>query len=653
MEPESHSLPFDPFTRNFVLAGEISREGRFISISGSLLETAQIEPVELEGRDLTSIGFAGKASTDAAPLVASFEKAAGGATSRAHAVFEIDGRGRSIVEFVFRAPTVNSPDTIYFSGYDVTHWQDEVDECRRLSDLFQAAAENAGIGFWFWYLDTVEDYSTPACNEFFGLPPDEKLSMDKFLQRVHPEDRGYVRQKMEESKKNGGAYDLRCRLAHSDGNVFWIAVKGATFKGKGAGKGILMGSAQDINVLKAVNKELERIYHLESRARDQAELANKTKDYFLAIVSHELRSPLNSILGWTRVLVNDDLDEESYLKALKTIERSARAQAKLIEDLVDSASITSGKLKLERRRLNLFHILKNVVNSHLPSIRQKGIRFEFEHTDKNAFVNGDSARLRQIFTNLLGNALKFTPQGGKIVCTLRVNRSDVEIVFTDTGCGIENKHLPFIFERFKQADEMPRHRSKGLGLGLAIVKILVEEHGGKVFAESEGQDKGAEFVVSLPLAGESVKHAVPDKAGDLIADEGDAIAGALDGLKVLVVEDDVDSRKVLEIFLDQMGAEVETASSVPSAFKALEAEPDSLPDVIISDIGMDESDGFEFLTRLKASGKYSGIPAIALSAFSSLEYREKARAVGFEIYHTKPFVPDRLCREIASLVRKK
>lgn len=642
----------DPFTRNFVLAGEISPDGIFVSVTGSFLETAGMEPKELEGRELEAIGSAGNASTDPGPLIASFQKASGGETSRSHVIFEIEGLGRSIVEFVFSAPIPGSSDSVYFSGYDVTHWQDEVDECQRLSDLFQAAAESAGIGFWFWNLDSGEDYSTPACNEYFGLAPEDSLSSDNFHQRIHPEDRSYVRQQMKESEANGGSYDLRCRLVHDDGNVFWIAVKGASFKGPGAGSGIVMGTVQDINELKAVNKELERIYRLESKARDQAELANKTKDYFLAIVSHELRSPLNAILGWTKVLVNDDLDEEARLKALTTIEKSARAQAKLIEDLVDSAGITSGKLKLDRRRLNLFPVLESVVDSHLPSIRQKGIEFEFEYSDKNAFVSGDSSRLRQVFTNLLGNALKFTPEGGSIICSLRINTSDVEVVFSDTGYGIEKEHLPFVFERFKQAEEMPRHGSQGLGLGLAIVKILVEEHGGSVTAKSEGRGKGAEFTVKLPLAGEAARSDPVDTVGDLVAGGGDTGSGALDGLKVLVVEDDIDSRKVLEIFLDQMGAEVVTASSVKGAFEALESEPDSPPAVIISDIGMPEYDGFDFVARLKASDRYRGIPVIALSAFSSLSYREKAREVGFEIYHAKPFVPDRLCREIASLVRR-
>ncbi|QQS40989.1 MAG: response regulator [Acidobacteriota bacterium] len=653
MDNDSPAFSSDPFTQNFALAGEISHGGRFRSVSGPFLETAGIEPADLANRELSALGSAGRASTETAPLEEAFQKATGGSTSRSHAVFEIEGRGRSIIEFVFQPRTGAGSDSVYFSGYDVTHWQDEVDECQRLSDLFQAAAESAGIGFWFWYLETGEDYSTPACNAFFGLNADEALSAEKLLSRVHPEDRGYVRQEIEESKGDGGTYDLRCRLVHDDGNVFWIALKGATFQGNGAGKGIVMGSVQDINELKAVNKELERIYRLESKARDQAELANKTKDYFLAIVSHELRSPLNSILGWTKVLVNDDLDEEAKLKALGTIEKSARAQARLIEDLVDSAGITSGKLKLDKRRLNLFHILENVVNSHLPAIAQKGIEFGFDYNDKNAFVNGDSARLRQVFTNLLGNALKFTPENGRIACELRVNRSDVEVVFADTGAGIDKGHLPFIFERFKQAEDIHRQKSKGLGLGLAIVKILVEEHGGTVTAESEGEGKGARFVVRLPLAGGPDAEKSTDETADAEAGDRRTDSAALDGLRVLVVEDDVDSRNVLEIFLEQMGADVVSASSVSGAFEALEAGQDSIPDVIISDIGMPESDGFDFLTRLKASDRYRDIPAIALSAFSSVAYRERAREVGFDIYHTKPFVPDRLCSEIASLVQKK
>ncbi|REJ77602.1 MAG: response regulator [Acidobacteria bacterium] len=632
----------------FALTGVVNSEAKLEKISGSFLTSVDAEPGDLEGKGVIALGSVGLAQTDADVIAEGYSQASKGESARKAVVYGVQNRGRIILEYIFQPP--DSEGKVYFSAYDVTHWQDEVDECLRLSDLFQTGAESAGIGFWFWYLESGEEFSTPTCNRFFGLAPDDSLSLSGLIESVHPDDRSYAKKYLMDAIEEEGSFDFQCRLVHDDGNVFWIALKGATFTGDAKGAGILTGSVQDINELKSVNKELERIYKLERKARDQAELANKTKDYFLAIVSHELRSPLNSILGWTKVLINNDVDEETGGKALNTIERSARAQARLIEDLLDSASITSGRLKLDKRKVNVFHVLEEVVNSFQPTVEQKGIELTFSHSGEDAFVNGDSARLRQVFSNLLGNASKFTPRKGSISCALRVRDEEVSICFEDTGRGIRKEHLPLIFDRFRQADEVERGKFKGLGLGLSIVKILVEEHGGNVSAESEGRGKGARFTVRLPLAS-SVQAIDREKEKNASTMRVSSEKEVLHGIRVLIVEDDIDSRKVLEIFLKQMGARVRTASSVEEAFESLDKNEDSPPNIVISDLGMPESDGFDLVMRLRESDRFGSIPAIALSAFSSFKYREKAMEAGFQIYHTKPFAPDKLCTQIAQLVK--
>lgn len=322
----------------------------------------------------------------------------------------------------------------------------------------------------------------------------------------------------------------------------------------------MMGVVRKITEKKIAKDDLTKVNESVRKARDEAEEANRAKDYFLAIVSHELRSPLNAILGWSKILLTKEVDEATRQNALETIERSAKSQAKLIEDLVDSSRIASGKLRLELRPVELCEIVQNVVNSQKPIAEAKNLQLDLEAAEQSGEVFGDSVRLQQVFTNLLTNALKFTPEGGKVSIIYEANKSTAKISVRDTGQGISPKVLPTIFRQFAQGDEKMSRDKSGLGLGLAIVKTLVEKHGGSITAESAGLGKGAKFTVILPLL---ANEAAKSETNGSVAETDESLL--LNGIKVLVVEDDQDSREVLQLFLEQSGAQVESAESASEA----------------------------------------------------------------------------------------
>ena len=630
--------------------GKLSAEGIIVSVSGRLLDELSITPDSIRGRRLEDVFAAGQGSEQLPQISDALAKVLSGLPAKVAVVLNSDGSTTRTFELTLAPCDPGSPDEVLFAAYEVTEWESSARFAQRRRDFLLRASASAGIGFWFWDLDSGEAFSTSVCNKLFGLDRTDDLTFDRLIDSVLEDDRAEVEEALRD-RRSEGPFHLEFRVVHEGGDEVWLSARGDVYEAPGKGDRILMGSAQDINELKSVNKELERIYKLERKARDEAEVAIQTKDYFLALVSHELRSPLNTILGWTRVLLEENAEEDVRRNALETIGRSARSQAKLIEDLIDSAGITSRKLKLDFRPLNAFHIVKNVVISHLPAAEEKGIELIFDPETETAEIVGDSQRLRQVFSNLLGNALKFTPSGGRIRLGLRVSGDDLHIFVEDNGKGIAEEELPEIFEQFRQGARHRHGKQKGLGLGLSIAKILVEEHGGTVSASSDGKGKGARFEVVLPMDNQST---IRQKAasGFETGKQAVRLEGALSGLDLLVVEDDPDSRKVLEIFLTQVGAEVRSAESVAEAFSLLASE-EALPDVIISDLGMPEADGFYFASTLRASERYRYVPLIALSAFSSEWYRTKASESGFQKYHTKPFVPDLLMEEVLELANKK
>lgn len=382
-----------------------------------------------------------------------------------------------------------------------------------------------------------------------------------------------------------------------------------------------------------------------ARLYRSAQEANRVKDEFLATLSHELRTPLSAILGWTRILRTQQVDEAASARGLETIERNTRLQAQLIEDLLDVSRIITGKLRLELQPVDLPAAVEAAIDTVRPAADAKELRLETTIDQTVGFVSGDPDRLQQVVWNLLSNAIKFTPRGGRLAVRVERSRSDAVITVTDTGKGIPASFLPHIFERFRQADSSSTRTHGGLGLGLAIVRHLVELHRGHIRAESDGEGKGSSFVVHLPLATLQVDVLEVATVRPLPA----FTAPALTGMDILVVDDDPDAREALVLVLETEGATVTAVASAEEAFAALEAHT---PDVLVSDIAMPGTDGYELMAKLRereAAASAGHVPALALSAYAREEDRRRALAAGFEMHVAKPVDPARLAEVLSEL----
>jgi CheY-like chemotaxis protein len=391
----------------------------------------------------------------------------------------------------------------------------------------------------------------------------------------------------------------------------------------------------------------------ERAARTAAERLSDVKDDFLATLSHELRTPLNAILGWAHVLRSSATNELDYRKGLETIERNARLQTRLIDDLLDISRITSGKLRLDVQPLQPVSFIEAALESVEPAADAKGIRLERVLDPAAGPISGDPGRLQQVIWNLVSNAIKFTPKDGKVQILLERVNSHIEISVADTGIGIRPDLLPHLFERFRQADASTTRQHGGLGLGLAIVKSLVELHGGTVCATSLGENLGTTITVQLPLLvvhrrESAARREHPSTATNFA---GRAVASELVGLKVLVVEDQPDARDLITRVLEDCGAEAVAASNADDALTLLEAER---PDVLVTDIGMPGVDGFALLRRVRALGPARGgrVPAIALTAFARSEDRTRALRAGFLVHVSKPVDPAELVATVASVAKR-
>ncbi len=388
-----------------------------------------------------------------------------------------------------------------------------------------------------------------------------------------------------------------------------------------------------------------------------AQEANHMKDEFLATVSHELRTPLNAVLGWARMLRSATLDAETAGRALETIERNARSQAQLIDDLLDVSRIISGKLRLDVRPVEIVKVIEASIDAVRPAAEAKSIRIQSILDRVGDVVLGDATRLQQVVWNLLSNAIKFTPKGGRVQISLSRVNSHLEIVVSDSGQGISRQFLPYVFDRFRQADSSSTRPHSGLGLGLAIVKHLVEMHGGEVHADSAGEGEGAIFTVILPVSiSHNRKLGAKGDAADLSPwGETEAALGAspLAGLRILIVDDEADARDFLTTMLGQCGAEVRSASSAIEVLDLLTAAPpEELPDVLVSDIGMPVEDGYTLIHKVRSlpPGQGGQIKAVALTAYARFEDRMRALASGFQMHVAKPVEPAELTMVILSLM---
>jgi len=403
----------------------------------------------------------------------------------------------------------------------------------------------------------------------------------------------------------------------------------------------------DITERRRAERDLVRRHASERAARAEAERASRLKDDFVAMVSHELRTPLNAIVGWSQMLRTAKLDEATTQRAIDAIGRNAQAQSALVSDLLDISRIVSGKLSLESQRVDLAAIVNEAVDAMQPSAVEKGVSLTVSFDVPAAETLGDPARLQQVLLNLLTNAIKFTPGGGRIDVRLRRDADRAVLTVRDTGKGIGADFLPHVFDRFRQADASTTRRHGGLGLGLAIVRHIVELHQGRVGVESDGPGRGATFAVSLPLA-PMVTAAPSTRKGEHIPI---CAPDLLSGYRVMIVDDEPDTLELMAYSLGRCGAEVTAAASVS---EALDLFPRARPDIVISDIGMPDQNGYDLMRALRGLPAEAGgrVPAIAVTAFVGHEEREAALAAGFQEHVAKPVQPTRLARIVADLLKR-
>ncbi|MCT0204818.1 PAS domain-containing protein [Synechococcus sp. CS-602] len=404
----------------------------------------------------------------------------------------------------------------------------------------------------------------------------------------------------------------------------------------------LVGIGHDITDRIKLEHEREDILQQKQYSLEEAQRVNRIKDEFLAVLSHELRSPLGPILGWTQLLQTRKLDDTKTTAALATIERNAKAQCRLIDDLLDMACVLQGKLSLKIAPVSLKVVIESAIETVQTAAIAKSVQIRSKLSEVPT-LSGDSVRLQQVIWNLLTNAVKFTPSGGQIDIRLENVDNQAEITITDTGKGISPEFLPYIFESFCQEDTTVTRKYGGLGLGMAIVYQLVEAHGGRVTAESLGEGKGACFTVKLPLLKAHIKEQQPKPSQKRTLD--------LTGIRLLIIDDDPDSRDLLDFILDQAGAESISVSTAAEFFPALESFQ---PDVVVSDIGMPEIDGYTLLKKVRSLSPEQGgqVPMIALTAYAGEVDRQRAITAGFEKHITKPIEPDQLVVTIADLLSK-
>ena len=392
------------------------------------------------------------------------------------------------------------------------------------------------------------------------------------------------------------------------------------------------------------------LFAMEKEARSQAETANRTKDELIAIVSHELRSPLNAMLGWSRVLRSKGVDQATHDHAVRVIEQSAEMQSSLIEDLLDASHIAGGKLRIESRPVDMIPAIKSAVDTVHPAADSKGVIIETDLDPKAGIITGDAERVQQMAWNLISNAVKFTPRGGQVEVKLRRLDPWVALTVKDTGRGITELDLPQIFDRFHRIDSSTTRRAGGLGLGLSLVKDLVELHGGTITAESEGEGKGTTFVLKLPLRAVSsaVTDPIPQKNG---VTSSTRFSPVLSGLNIMAVDDESQARELISTLLRTYGATVTPVSSSAEAIEILsKKERSSKIDLVVSDIGMPEENGYTLIRRIRRMPEPVGkIPAIALTAYGRSEDRIRALEAGFQMHVAKPVEPTELMMVIASL----
>jgi signal transduction histidine kinase/ActR/RegA family two-component response regulator len=531
--------------------------------------------------------------------------------------------------------------------------QFERDALARRKDDLEAVLAAARLGFCRITTPTREITANSQFKAEFGWPPDEPLAWPELLARVLRDDRVKFADAVDSAFVQGIEIDLIVRTQVRGSGRQWLSIRGRTTNSDDGIVTSLLLTSRNVTTARraAAGRQRERasVLEQERRLREAAESANRAKDEFLAVISHELRSPLNAILGWNRILAVKRHDDAEVAAITPRIEHSAKAQLKMVNDLLDLGRVSTGKLKIEPRPTRLDRIVNMALELARPAATARGISLFSELTPIAGQVRGDADRLQQVVGNLLSNAVKFTPNGGRITVRLRNVEGFAELTVTDTGQGIAAELLPHVFDRFRQGDSSSTRHSGGLGLGLALVHEIVLLHGGTVSASSPGSGAGATFVVRLPA---TAAWLVATEAAD--AGERATTAASLRGLSVLVVDDEMDARSVVAETLRLEGARVTVTDSAGSAFQHLQSVGAHF-DILITDIGMPDEDGYSLVRKLRSLKSGRRMLAVAVTGYASRADVAAAMEAGFDLHVPKPvdfdtFVPT--VRRLAALTRQ-
>jgi PAS domain S-box-containing protein len=525
---------------------------------------------------------------------------------------------------------------------------------RQSEQRLRQMADTMAHMIWVTRPDGYHEWYNRRWYEFTGVP-EGSTDGEGWNGMFHPEDQSRAWSRWKHSLDSGEAYEIEYRLRHRTGEYRWVLGRALPIRNDRGEIERWFGTCTDIHAMRQLVDEREHLLQSEQTARIEAERASRMKDEFLATLSHEIRTPLNAILGWAAVLRSTRIGAAEATEGLEVIERNARVQAQIIDDLLDMSRIVSGKLRLDVQRIDLADVIRAAAETVAPAAGAKDIHVQLVLDPLAGPISGDPHRLQQVFWNLLSNAIKFTARGGRVQVLLERVNSHVEVSVVDSGQGIDPAFLPYVFDRFRQADATTTRRHGGLGLGLAIVKQLVELHGGSIRAKSPGLGKGATFVMALPLL---AVHPDVDPSQPRRHPTADTAAAGMDpwvsiaGVRVLVVDDEADARVLLKRLLQECDAIVTTVSSAAEAVAFIQAER---PDVLVSDIGMPEEDGYSLIRRVRALPADQGgrIPAIALTAYARAEDRVKAVVSGFQHHLSKPVEPMELIAVVASLVDRR
>ncbi|HEV8395441.1 MAG TPA: MASE1 domain-containing protein [Vicinamibacterales bacterium] len=518
---------------------------------------------------------------------------------------------------------------------DLRQHATELSESR---DVLALAMRGGSMGAWARNMVTEEVWWSPELEEIVGLEPGGfDRTLKAFFDLVHPDDRPDTRTVIDDAVERRTDYTIEFRFRHASGEWRWMEGRGRAVYNEDGSPRTLYGIGIDITSRKRAEMALRE-------AMRAAESANQLKDQFLATLSHELRTPLNAILGYARMLQANTIPPDKRPKAIDVIERNAVAQNQLIDDLLDMSRITAGKVRLDPAPIPVATVLREAVDGVKPTADGKGIALDVEIEPFAGTVTADTARLQQVFANLLTNAVKFTPRAGQVSVSLRRDGASVEIRVADTGVGISPEFLPFIFEPFRQADGRFDRGHGGLGLGLAITRQLVDLHGGTIHAASDGAGRGAAFTIRLPQAYEALAI-TSDAAATEPGARPEAGPASLDGLDILLVDDEPDTLTMFRDALENAGAHVR---AVDNAAEAIRVSETWHPHLLITDLGLPGMDGYELLQTLRGRASQQSLPAVAVSAYASTEDRARALAVGFKAHFAKPIDPAALVRALAS-----